>query len=574
MKAGVDRDRNERRSEGARFGAAFSTSLSALLCASYFSIPPALSQASEGEKPTVRGYAVSTESQAATRDAAAVLSSGGSAADAAVVAALTAGVTSPTSSGIGGGGFLVGWDHARRNAYSLDFREVAPRGARPEPFENRPLPDEEVGHLIGVPGEVKGLFALHQRGGTVPWGELVSKAARHATQGYFVGAHLSNMLRAYQDKLQTRPGLSSLFYPKGKPALMGARLTHPALGRTLERIKSEGPDALYTGSIAADILETARNHGSTMTADDLAGYSVRERTPLSVDFEGATVYTMPPPSAGGLMMVQALRMYSAEELRQLGFGSPAYRHLLAESMRASIADRMRYLGDPDHERVDLQRLLDERRLAKRRARIDLERTHALPRFGLEEHGTHALVVRDRAGNTISLTTTVNRLFGSTIYAENSGIVLNDELDDFTAASDVAPFDMKQSPNRPRPGARPVSSMTPTVVVRDGEATMALGGSGGMTIATNALQVLLGAALFEQTTTTAVSAPRIYIPTSKFSILLDPGAPSAHERSLEERGEVVGTMPFLTTAIQLVQVENGRLSAAADPRKHGLAKTGW
>lgn len=549
-------------------------------CALYLCAPPSLaapaaavSPAPAANRPSHKQYAVSTESPAATRDAVQILAQGGTAADAAVVAALVAGVTAPTSSGIGGGGFLLAWEQTAGKPYSLDFRETAPSGLVAEPFENQPLPPEQAGHLIGVPGEIKGLFALHQRAGKTPWAELVMRASKHATDGYFVGEHLAAMLKRSHTKLIAVPGLGSLFYPQGKPALVGMRLKHPALGQTLARIAHEGPEVLYQGAIAQDIVETARKYGSPMTLDDLAKYEIKERTPLATDFEGATVYTMPAPSAGGLMLSEVLRLYSADELRHLGHGSPAYQHLLAEAMRGAISDRMRYMGDPDIEKVDISALLDQERLDKRRAKISLERTHALPRFGLEEHGTHALITSDRDGNVVSLTTTVNRLFGAKVYAERSGIVLNDELNDFTVQADVVPFGLEKSPNRPRPGARPVSSMTPTLVVEDGQVKLALGGSGGMTIPTNATQVLLSAWVFDHSAQRAVSAPRIYIPTSKESLLIDPGAKADHIISLEERGEVVKTMPFLTTAVQLIKIKDGQVEAAADPRKHGLARTG-
>jgi gamma-glutamyltranspeptidase / glutathione hydrolase len=550
-------------------------SLALCAVALYLSVPPSLAAdpLPAAASELKRDYGVSTESAAATRDAAAVLSQGGSAADAAIVAALVAGITSPTSSGIGGGGFLVGWDQKTEQPYVLDFRETAPRGLLSEPFEHRPLAPEQVGHLVGVPGEVKGLFALHQRAGKTPWSELVLKAKRHATEGYFVGPHLAAMLQASHGKLNVQPGFAALFYPQGKPALVGTRLTQPALGRTLTRIAQEGPAAFYSGSVAQDIVQTARAHASPLTAQDLADYQVLERAPLISEFEGARVITMPAPSAGGLLLSQVLRLFSAEELRQLKHGSPAYQHLLAEAMRAALADRMRYLGDPAFEAVSLEKLLAAPRLAQRRATFSLDRTHALPRFGLEEHGTHAIVVSDRAGNVISLTTTVNRLFGSKLYAEASGIILNDELDDFTSQAEMAAFGLTQSPNRPRPGARPVSSMTPTIVIEHGQAKFALGGSGGMTIATNATQVLLGAWVFDQAAARAVSAPRFYIPTSQSSLLLDPGASKDHIQNLEERGEVVGTMPFLGTAIQLLKFKQGHIDAAADPRKHGLARSG-
>lgn len=544
--------------------------VSCAACALYLTVPPSLAADTATQS---QAYAATTESPAATRDAIQILAQGGTAADAAIVAALVAGVTAPTSSGIGGGGFLLAWEQAAGHPYCLDFRETAPSGLVPEPFEHQPLPPEQVGHLIGVPGEIKGLFALHQRSGKTPWAELVMRASKHATGGYFVGEHLAAMLKQAHTKLIVVPGLASLFYPQGKPALAGMRLKNPALGQTLARIAYEGPDALYQGVIAEDIVETARKYGSPMTLADLAQYELKERTPLATEFEGATVYTMPAPSAGGLMLSEVLRLYSADELRHLGQSSPAYQHLLAEAMRGAIADRMRYAGDPDFEKVDLNSLLDQGRLDKRRAKISLERTHALPRFGLEEHGTHALITSDRDGNVVSLTTTVNRLFGAKVYAERSGIVLNDELNDFTTQADVAPFGLDKSPNRPRPGARPVSSMTPTLVVENGRVSFALGGSGGMTIPTNATQVLLNAWVFDHSAERAVSAPRIYIPTSKQSLLIDPGAKSEHITSLEERGEVVKTMPFLTTAVQLIKVKKGNVEAAADPRKHGLARSG-
>lgn len=541
----------------------------ALVVAAYWCVPPSLAA-----EPVRAGWAVSTESAAATREAVQVLAEGGTAADGAIVAALVAGVTAPTSSGLGGGGFALGFSGHDQQVYCLDFRETAPRGLDARPFEKRPLPPELMGHLVGVPGEIKGLFTLHQRAGKTPWAQLLMRAERHAREGYFVSPHLAAMLKNAAPKLTQVPGFAGLFYPHGKPALVGTRLTHPALGRTLALLANQGPDGLYRGAIAEEIVATAARFGSSITMDDLGRYQVRERTPLRVEFEQTEVYTMPAPSAGGLMVSQLLQLYSAEELRQLGHGTPAYQHLLAEGMRGALADRMRYASDADVQPFDMAGLTAADRLKKRRSSITLDRTHALPRFGLEEHGTHAIVVADRERNVISLTTTVNRLFGAKIYAENSGIILNDQLDDFAELEDVTPFGLKESPNRPRPDARPVSSMTPTLVLSNRRPVLALGGSGGMTIATNAVQVLLSALVFDHPAQKAVSAPRFYIPTSNFSIMLDPGARPEHVKSLEERGEVVATMPFLTSAIQLLKFQESGVDAAADPRKHGLARSGY
>jgi gamma-glutamyltranspeptidase/glutathione hydrolase len=401
----------------------------------------------------------------------------------------------------------------------------------------------------------------------------VKIAAKRAHQGFTVEAHLGRMLGYAQAKLSNVPGFAALYFPGGKAALVGARLTHPALGRTLDKIAAEGASAFYAGPVAEDLVATARAHGSTLTLEDLRDYKFKERQALQISYEGYSIHTMPLPSAGGLMMAEVLELLPADTLTNLGYGTPAYQHLLAEAMRGAIADRMRYLGDPDFQKVDVEWLLSAPRMDKRREKISLSRTHAMPRFGLEEKGTQAIVTKDRSGNVVSLTTTINHLFGSKIYALNSGVTLNNELDDFTAKTDVEPFGMQESPNRPRPGARPVSSMTPTIVLKDGAPVLALGGSGGPAIATNATQTLLSALVFNHRPQKSVSAPRIYIPTKGAHIAVEKGTSEAHIKDLERRGEIVTEMRFNGTAIQMLRFDGERVEGAADPRKHGLAITG-
>ncbi len=534
------------------------------LCSIALAKPPVLSNPHPG-------YGVSSENPTASRDAAQVLAQGGTAADAAIVAALVAGVASPTSSGIGGGGFALVLSEGKM--YVLDFRETAPAGLQPEVLERRPLSTPESGHLVGVPGEVKGLFELHRRAGKLPWKSLVEKAALRAHQGFPVGQHLANMLSYGQEKLIRVPGFAALYYPGQKPALVGTRLTNPALGQTLDKIAAEGPAGFYQGPVAEDMVRAAKEHGSSLSLQDLAQYAVIERTPLRTHYEGFEIYTMPPPSAGGIMMIEVLKLFPADYLRKLKQGTPAYQHVLAEALRAAVADRMRFVGDPAHQPIDLERLLSDARMEDRRKRISLERTHSIPRFNLDEHGTHALITADRKGNVVSLTTTINRLFGSKILAEASGVVLNDELDDFTLQADVVPFSMSESPNRPRAGARPTSSMTPTLVLKDGAPVLSLGGSGGTAIATNAIQALLSALVFDQTPEQSVKAPRIYIPTNGRHILVEKGTSAAHQQDLQRRGEIVGEMPFSSTAIQMLRMDASGVRGGADPRKHGLAVTG-
>ncbi len=514
--------------------------------------------------------AAASESKLATREAMRQLRSGGNAMDAAVTAALVGGVTSPTSSGIGGGGFAVVWDAAKKQAVVLDFRETAPKAIDTAAFEKRPFAWDQRGKYVGVPGEVAGLYAIHKRWGKRKWKDVVAPAARIATTGYKVGRHLGKALKAYQNKLAQDAGLARIFYPRGRPAPYGALLKNEALGKTLEAIAARGPKAFYEGDIAKDIVATTRGAGGALTLADLKAYQVKERKPLHKKWEGYDVHTMPAPSAGGMMLVQTLSLYKKAYLEKLGRKSGAYYHMLAESMRASVADRMRYVGDPDFAKFDMKKLTGDKRMAVRRQSLALDRTHGMPRFGLEEHGTHHLVTSDSSGNMVSLTTTVNRVFGAKLTTATSGIVLNDELDDFTPVAAVTPFGMTKSPNRPRPGARPVSSMTPTIVVQDGKAVLALGGSGGMTIATNVTQATLLRLAFGLSPRKVTASPRFAIPTRGAYLSLQKGEPEALRKDLTSRGEIVNVQTFDTHAIQMIAVEKGRKQAAGDARKHASA----
>ena len=511
--------------------------------------------------------AVATENADSSRAALAVLGAGGNAIDAAVTAAFVAGVASPTSSGIGGGGFALVWLGAEHRPFLLDFRETAPAGLDPAAQET--LPPEQAGHSIGVPGEVAGLFELHRRFGKLAWADVVAPAANIARDGYRVSEHVARQLKYSGDRLKQVPELAALFF--GKPAArLGTRVRNPKLAATLARIGSEGPKALYAGSIAEDIVRAARAAGSAMTLEDLARYEPVERIPLALKWEGHDIYTMPPPSAGGLLLAQTLGLYTKEELSKLGHNTGAYQHLLAEAARGALADRVRFVGDPDHEQVPLARLTSADHLAARRKMIGLDRTHWIKRFGPEEHGTHHLVTADQEGNVVSLTTTVNRLFGAKVVAPASGVVLNDELGDFTPRAIARAFGLEAGPNRPRPGVRPVSSMTPTIAVRGGRAVIALGGSGGMTIATNVTQVLLSRLVFDQSPSEAVRSPRLSIPLGDGSITVPKGTPAKVIADLEWRGEIVKAERFGGHAVQMITADGSGWSAAADPRKFGSA----
>jgi gamma-glutamyltranspeptidase/glutathione hydrolase len=515
-------------------------------------------------------YAVATENETVSRTALRVLEHGGNAIDAAVTACLTAGLASPTSSGMGGGGFAVVWTAATHQVSAFDFRETAPRGLDVGAMERRPLEPPERGKLVGVPGEVLGLHEIHAKLGKLPWAEVVRPAIGVAKDGWPASPHLASIVSYVGKKLTVDAPLAELFLPKGTAVVAGARLKNPKLAATLARVAAEGPAALYQGTIAAELEASAASAGGALTVRDLADYKMKTREPLHISWEGYDIYTMGLPSGGGLMLAETLGVLSAQELKAMGFGSGAYGHQIGEAIRGALADRVRFATDPDVQSVDVPKLLAPNRLAFRRRSFTSNITHTLPAFTFLEHGTHHMVFADKEGNIVSLTTTVNHPFGAMITGPTSGIVLNDELDDFTQASMLKPLGLRESPNRPRPFARPVSSMTPTIVVKDGVPVLALGGSGGMTISPGVAQVLLSRLVFGTTPDKAVSAPRFMFPTDGASVAVDPAMTEEVRADLKNRGETVSEQKWLGYAVQMIAFDGTKKLPAADPRKHGSA----
>lgn len=523
-------------------------------------------------QPGARRLAVATESKRASTEAMKQLTLGGNAVDAAVTAALVAGVTSPASSGIGGGAFIHLFHRASGKTLVLDARETAPAAVAAREFDTRPFAPEARGKHVGVPGELLGLFEVHRRFGKRTWAEVVAPAIEAAERGFEVEPHLGRMLQMSRAVLAGDPGLKGLWFQGGPIPKVSARVMNAPLAATLRRIAAEGPRAFYEGPIAAELVNTVRQHGGALSLGDLQNYRVIEREALRVNWGEFQVHTMPPPSAGGLMLVQALKLYTPADVQRLGNGTAAWQHALAKAFRGSIADRMRYLGDPAYEPVNASHLTSDARMLARRGQIALNRTQELPSFTLEEHGTHHLVTADAEGNLVALTTTVNRGFGAKLMAVSSGVLLNDELDDFTSQADVAPFGMSVSPNRARGGARPVSSMTPTIVTKNGRGVLAIGGSGGTTIATNTAQLVLTHLAFGTPPARLVAGPRFQIPTSgQVSLLVPASTPETVRQELERRGEVLADVTFNFSGVQAISVDaQGNKAAGADPQKHGLA----
>jgi len=542
-------------------------------------------------------FAVATENGMATRVGIEALRSGANAVDTAIAVAFALGVVQPASSGIGGGGFALVWDASRRKVTALDFREVAPGGLDPAALEYRPKPPVVTGRgaMIGVPGEVAGLAELHRRFGRRSFAEDVAPAVALAENGYGVSDHLARLALAYHAQINWSSELHALFKPTGWAVGTGRHVVNRDLGRTLARIGSEGPRAFYEGNVADEMVRAARRTGGFLSAVDLRAYRPVEREPLKVTWEGHTVYTMPPPSAGGLLLAETLGMFSKADLEPLELGSGTYDHLLAETFRGAIVDRMRAIGDPAFVNNDISALMERMRLLERRAQIALDRTRPSPKFVLQEHGTTHFIVVDAQGNVVSLTTTINDAFGSMVSTETTGVILNNELDDFTTKAVTAmlttgaapPESMvpetstaAQGPNEPRPFARPTSSMTPTIAFRDGLPVLAVGGSGGLRIATGVTQAFLARTVFQRPVAECVSAGRFHTPADEgppqSAVLeLDDDAPDGLVQDLKSRGEIVRLVPNYS-GVQMVAIDRGpggsvHISAASDPRKGGFAR---
>ncbi len=518
--------------------------------------------------------AVATDNAEATRAALAVMGQGGNALDGAIAAALALGVVSPGSSGIGGGGFALVYSARDKKLVAIDFRETAPRDLGVEAMVAR----KTRGVSVGVPGEPAGLAWLSTHGAKKSLAVDAAPAVALARDGFAVGHHFAGMvggMRALYEGTSFARELS----PLGTPLAFGARWQRPELARTLARFGAEGKAPFYQGDIATKIRAAAVADGSAMTARDLSDYQVRERFPLTRTIGRRTISTMPAPSAGGLMLLEHLVMWGADSMSSLGalgFGSSAYDHMLAETMRGALADRIRLAGDPDFEPTvspDYNQALDDGQLAARRARMAADKTHPGIEFKTREDGTSHLIVVDAEGNIVTLTTTINTPFGARIVAGDTGIWLNNELDDFATPDDVAGYGtVGLGPNVPHGGARPVSSMAPTIVFENGAPILVVGGSGGRRIATAVTQTTLARLVFGFDPQTCVSAPRIF--TNGTVVYVDPDVPEDVRTGLRTAGETVLTEPILGSAVQMVAIERSgsttRLLAAADPRKAGFA----
>ncbi|MEZ4316056.1 MAG: gamma-glutamyltransferase [Myxococcota bacterium] len=524
--------------------------------------------------PEVGTALVSADHRLASEAGAEVLRKGGNAVDAVVAAALSAGVVQPAGSGLGGGGFavIVRPDGSRR---VLDFRETAPAGASRDMFRTEDggvdaMASRVGGRAVAVPGESRGLAQLLAELGRLPPADVAAPAIRQASEGFRVGAHLAHALESTQ-----HPAIQALFRLTDRVATDGDTVKRPALAKTLKRwAKSKGED-LYTGPGAASVLATTEADRGVLTSADLEGYRPKAREPIVSTYRGYTLVTMPPPSSGGVVLAQALKVLEGYDLPSLGHNSADYVHLVSEVMKHAYADRAHHLGDPDFVKVPVARLLSDARVDEIRKKVWPGRTFPPEHYGPliappEDGGTQHISVIDADGMAVALTTTINTSFGSGLVAADAGIVLNNEMDDFAAAPGVpnAYGLVGNDANAIQPGKRPLSSMTPTVVLdADGKVVMSIGASGGSFIISSVLQTFLNLTEFGMDPQEAVAAPRFHHQWQPDTLMIESEMPLDVRRALEARGHELRVVERFSS-VQVVVRDGAELSGGADPSKGG------
>ena len=527
-----------------------------------------------------RNAIVVTAERHATEVGVAVLRDGGNAVDAAVAVGFALAVTEPNAGNLGGGGFMLVRFADGRSTF-IDFRERAPAAASRDMYlddHGNPTRDSLVGYrAAGVPGTVRGMALALKKYGTKTWPEVVSPAHRLAHDGFPVSWDLARSLKSSQ-RLASFPESMRVFRNGARPFEFGEILRQPDLAGTLDRIANNGPDEFYTGKTARLIAADMLAHGGTIASSDLAEYVPVERKPIDGTYRGFQILSAPPPSSGGAGIVQILNILEEYDLESMGPGSSASVHVVAEAMRRFFADRARFFGDTDFVEIPLQGMLSKEYAATRRASIRIDRATPSSLVGDSNPGgyesdetTHYAVV-DAEGNAVAVTYTLNGGYGSGVTAKGTGVLLNNEMDDFTAKpGSPNTYGLLQSENNAiEPGKRPLSAMSPTIVVKDGGTKLIVGAQGGPTIITSVTQVILDVLDHGMNVQQAVDFPRFHHQWMPDLLYLEPsGIPRDTRRALEALGHRINLGRALGH-VGAIAVDPNGLTGAADSRSEGVA----
>lgn len=531
---------------------------------------------------------VATAHPLASEIGAEVLRKGGNAIDASIAIQYALNVTEPMMSGIGGGGFMMVFDGKTKETTIVNSRERAPQGATPDMFldENgKPIPfgvRSTGGTAVGVPGTLKGLETAHEKWGTRPMQQLISPAVKLADKGFPIDSVLAEAIADNQDILARTPA-KDVFLPNGQPLKEGDLLVQKDLAKTFKLIRAQGSDAFYNGEIGEALAQVVQDFGGSITLEDMRNYDVTIDEPVWGDYQGYKIASMPPPSSGGVFLLQMLKILDDFNLSQYDVKSVEKYHLLAEAMHLAYADRAAYAGDPEFVKVPVNGLLHPDYIKERQQLISLDAANqevtagdpwkfetdkanytptAQPNDRQYGETTH-FTVTDRWGNVVSYTTTIEQLFGTGIMVPGYGIMLNNELTDFDAVPGGA--------NEVQPNKRPLSSMTPTIVFEDDKPVLTVGSPGGPTIITSVLQTILHAIEYDMELKAAVEEPRIYT-NNLNSYRYEDGISTETISRLNGMGHKFGPQTTTIGNVQsiLIDHENGQFKGVADSSRNGAA----
>jgi gamma-glutamyltranspeptidase/glutathione hydrolase len=530
---------------------------------------------------------VATQEATATRIGLAVLQHGGNAVDAAVTVGFALAVTLPRAGNLGGGGFMLVHDAASGDTVAIDYREKAGGNAFRDMFlddngEADPEKSRDSGLAVGVPGTVAGLALALERYGTISLAQALAPAIRLAEQGIVVSDDLAASLDGAGDRLRRWPSSARIFYEVGgAPYQPGDTLVQRDLARSLRLLAEQGPDALYRGPIGQKVVAAAGRAGGNLTIADLRSYAAVVRAPVRGEYRGYEILSMPPPSSGGVHVVQILNILEGFPIGSLGHNGANTIHLMAEAMKFAYADRSKYLGDPDFVDVPVAALTSKAYGAHLRSLIDRDRARPAAEIrpgdltAFESPDTTHFSVVDGAGNAVANTYTLNFSYGTGLVAEGTGILLNNELDDFSAKAGVpnAYGLIGGDANAIAPNKRPLSSMSPTIVLREGRPFLVTGSPGGSRIITTVLQLIMNVIDHGLNIAEATYAPRIHHQWLPDELRIEEGLSPDTVRLLEAMGHNVTVQDAMGSTQSIMATEAG-LFGSSDPRTPGGLTLGY
>ena len=518
---------------------------------------------------------VSTSKVEASRIGADILKKGGNAIDAAVAAGFALGVVEPNSSGLGGGGFMLIRIAKTGETVFIDFRERAPQKASPEMWiidaDGKVVGNKKVegGKAAAVPGEVAGLLYALEKYGTMSREQVIRPAVNLAKNGYYVTPTLSNDMKSEFDKLEKYPESAKVYLNKeGLPYEVGDKFTNKDLAKTLEIIIKKGKDGFYKGEVAQAIVKTLNKYDGLYTMEDLANYKPLVRKPVTGTYRGYEIISSPSPSSGGAIVIEILNILENFNVGELEVNSPEYLHLFSEAYKLAYADRAKYMGDSDYTPVPMKGFVSKKYAKEISKDIDMKVAHeskAHDPWLYESEDTTHYSIADKEGNMVAITKTVNGLFGNSVVVDGYGFVMNNEMDDFVVGAG--------HPNSVAPGKTPLSSMSPTIVLKDGKPFMVLGSPGATKIISTVSQVISRVIDHNMSMQDAIDTPRLWDNTSNV-LNIESRIPDETVKKLEAMGHKVNKTSDWDRGMGSVQgvlyKKDGTLEGGADPRRDGKA----